>query len=472
VSLFARIAWTGAGLLLVTALLALLLWKPASQRAFVARTEGLLYHAETDFEAIATSRVDRTMKFSAEAALAADEQRAMAIEELPLVLFTDASGRIEPQRLKEGLRAAVTSPGSAGGQKYTAVRAEILDRTRNEVQARLDDLREQRTKAAARHGELMTWRALAAWGGLLLVVLAGWALALDRFVVRPVREATAAVGRFGAGERGMRLAPSGAAELAALGRAFNETAAAVESAEAENADLRARLEEKVKERTAALVRAARASTAGTMAGGVAHEFNNLLGGILGCTEAALEEAPSPEVREALEMIAKTARRGVGVTQALLRATRAEPEVSRCDPAALFEEAVAEARPPAGVEIARDFAEVDLRADAAMLRQVLSNLVRNAVAAMGGSGRLGLAVRVAGGEVLLEVADSGPGIEEAVREILFEPFVTTRRGGREGAGLGLFLSERLVGAHGGRIEVLSRPGEGTRFVVHLPLARDS
>jgi len=228
----------------------------------------------------------------------------------------------------------------------------------------------------------------------------------------------------------------------------------------------------VKERTAALVRAARASTAGTMAGGVAHEFNNLLGGILGCTEAALEEAPSPEVREALEMIAKTARRGVGVTQALLRATRAEPEVSRCDPAALFEEAVAEARPPAGVEIARDFAEVDLRADAAMLRQVLSNLVRNAVAAMGGSGRLGLAVRVAGGEVLLEVADSGPGIEEAVREILFEPFVTTRRGGREGAGLGLFLSERLVGAHGGRIEVLSRPGEGTRFVVHLPLARDS
>jgi len=92
--------------------------------------------------------------------------------------------------------------------------------------------------------------------------------------------------------------------------------------------------------------------------------------------------------------------------------------------------------------------------------------------MEGEGRLELRLAAEGGEVRLEVADTGPGIDAAVREILFEPFVTTRQGGREGAGLGLFLAERLVVAHGGRIGVSSTPGEGAHFTIHLPSARDS
>jgi signal transduction histidine kinase len=99
-------------------------------------------------------------------------------------------------------------------------------------------------------------------------------------------------------------------------------------------------------------------------------------------------------------------------------------------------------------------------------------VRNAVAAMGESGRLELAVTEADGEVRIMVGDDGPGIDPAIREILFEPFVTTRRGGREGAGLGLFLAERLVASHEGNIDVENTPGGGTRFTVRLPSARDS
>ena len=228
----------------------------------------------------------------------------------------------------------------------------------------------------------------------------------------------------------------------------------------------------MKERTAALVRAARASTAGTMARGVAHEFNNLLGGILGCADAALDESPGPEVKESIEMIRKTAGRGVGVTRALLRATRAEPEREPCDAAALFDEALAEVRPPEAIEVRREFGAVRLDADATMLRQVLVNLLHNAVEAMGGKGVLELRIAAAVDEVRLEVGDNGPGIDDAVREILFEPFVTTRQGGREGAGLGLFLAERLVAAHGGRIAVESEPDRGTRFTIHLPSARDS
>jgi signal transduction histidine kinase len=466
VSLFGRIAWTGAALLLVAALLALL-WKPAAERAFVTRTEGLLRDAERNTESMTTSLVNRAMEFAALSALAADEQRALGVEDLPLDLFTDAQGRLDGERLREGLRAVVTEPGAAGGEKNAAVRAEILARTRADVAARLGDMRRSRGDAAARHAEESTLRTLAAWGGILLVLLGAWAFVLDRVVVRPVREAKGAVARFGSGERGVRVAPSGARELVELAAAFNVTAAAVEATERENAELRARLEEKVKERTQALVRAARASTAGTMAGGIAHEFNNLLGGILGCADAALSEDPAPEVRESIEMIRKTAGRGVGITSALLRATRAEPETAPCDAKALFEEALEESRPPAEVEIVRDVKPVRLRADAAMLRQVLGNLVRNAVQAMEGKGTLRLSASEETGETLLVVEDTGPGIAESVRDVLFEPFVTTRRGGREGAGLGLFLADRLVTAHGGRIEVTSEPGKGARFVVRLP-----
>ncbi|MEE8107346.1 MAG: HAMP domain-containing sensor histidine kinase, partial [Planctomycetota bacterium] len=246
----------------------------------------------------------------------------------------------------------------------------------------------------------------------------------------------------------------------------------VERAESENAELRAHLEDKVKERTVALVRAARASTAGTMAGGVAHEFNNLLGGILGCAEAAQVEKPSAEVAELLTMIQKTATRGVGVTKAMLRATRAEPEWGTFEPEALFDEALAEVRPPAGIEVRRAIRKEPVAGDVAMVRQVLANLIRNAIEVMGDSGTLVLECRGESDGVVFVVGDDGPGIDPSVRDILFEPFVTTRAGGREGVGLGLFLSDRLVAAHGGRIDVESAPGTGTTFRVTLPSARDS
>jgi len=467
VSLFARIALTAAALLGVAAALALLLWKPRSERSFAARTDEILKSAERDFGTVATSLVDEAMEFSASSALASDEQKALSVQDLPLALYTDADGRMVPERLREAMRVAVADPDASGARKHATVRAEILDHTRRDVEKRLAALREVQMRAAARHGEEAAWRTMAAWGGMLLLLLAGWAVILDRVVLRPLREATRAMGRFGDGERGLRLSPSGAAELATFGRVFNGTAAAVEQTEAENAELRAGLEEKVRERTSALVRAARASTAGTMAGGIAHEFNNLLSGILGCAEAALGEDPSPEVREALEMVRKTAQRGVGVTRALLRATSATPEVRPCDAAHLLDEALAEVRPGPEVEILRAYKPVRVIADAAMLHQVLGNLIRNAVEAMGGRGRLTLGAGPEGDGAFLSVADSGSGIDPAVRDVLFEPFVSTRRGGREGAGLGLFLADSLVRAHRGRLEVESEVGKGSRFTIHLP-----
>ena len=92
--------------------------------------------------------------------------------------------------------------------------------------------------------------------------------------------------------------------------------------------------------------------------------------------------------------------------------------------------------------------------------------------MGDRGLVKLTVSRDADDVALTVEDNGQGIEPSVKDILFEPFVTTRRGGREGVGLGLFLADRLVAAHGGRLEFESEPGQGTRFRVVLPSARDS
>jgi len=463
VSLFARIAVAGGVVLVAAVAVALLIWQPASRDAFVDRTEGLLRSTESDFSGLATSLVDETMSFAAASARAADAQRALALQDLPLELYTDENGRLLPDRLREALRSAVADPESSGAGKLAAVRAEVLQRTRRDVERRLERLRGEQRMAAGTHGEEVARKTVAAWTGLLLLLLAGFGLLLDRFALRPLRQVTEAVERFGAGERGVRLDPCGARELATLATVFNETAAV-------NEQMRDELENKVKERTAALVRAARASTAGTMAGGVAHEFNNLLGGILGCAGEALEEDLSDDARAMLEMIRKTATRGVGMTQAMLRATRAEPERTECDSNELLDEVLAEVRPPDGIAVERNVSIRTFEADAGMLRQVLANLVRNAVSAMGESGTLQLSIEEAGDDVRLVVTDSGPGIDPSIREILFEPFVTTRRGGREGAGLGLFLAERLVAAHGGSIGVESETGQGTRFTIRL--ARDS
>ncbi|MFQ5844061.1 MAG: ATP-binding protein [Planctomycetota bacterium] len=471
-SLLARIGWTAAVLLVLGAAVGMGVLLPVHREAFRQHGDDLLQATERDLGDIATALVRDAVAFSAHAAHAADEQRALALSDLPFELYTDARGRLATERLREVLRGILADASTARAEKHAAVRQEILERTRTDAAVRLEALRRAQSRGAQQRAEAAGRRTLAAWGGLILILFATGAFLLDRLVVRPIGMVTDVVTRFGEGERDARLEAAGGGEISALAGAFNHTADRVVAAEAENRELRGRLEQKVEERTAALVRAARAATAGTLARGVAHEFNNVLGGVLGCAESALHEDPPAAVAEALAMIRKTAGRGVGMTNAILRATRAEPDRAPCVVGALFDEALAEVRPPDGIRVERRLEALTLEADPAMLRQVLANLVRNAVEAMEGSGVLTLTAARRGGEVVLEVGDTGPGIDPSVREILFEPFVTTHRGRREGTGLGLFLAERLVAAHGGRVAVQSAPGQGAAFAVHLPSARNS
>ena len=124
----------------------------------------------------------------------------------------------------------------------------------------------------------------------------------------------------------------------------------------------------------------------------------------------------------------------------------------------------------GIEIVRDY-QPGLPAIEALgseLNQVWTNILDNAIDAMGGHGRIRIRAFARDGDVVVEICDDGPGMPPEVRERIFEPFYTTKPPG-SGTGLGLHISHNVVGRHGGRIEVRSHPGE-TCFEVVLPIGR--
>jgi two-component system NtrC family sensor kinase len=296
-------------------------------------------------------------------------------------------------------------------------------------------------------------------------------------------------------------APSGDDEVARLVRAFaamvdqlRASRAEVESSRRELADLNSRLESDVVAKTAQLqqaldglrstqqelVLAERMASVGTLAGGIAHEFNNLAGGIRGCAREMLAAETDPERREPLEVIERAAGRAIDVTEKLLRFARPRPPgESVVDLGAMLRDAIALVEPQARqqkVEIRAELAPaLRVRGDDNALHQVIVNLLGNALQAMPGGGSLDVRASAAGTETVVEVRDTGAGMSAAQLERIFDPFFTTR--GREhatpgrGAGLGLAVSYGIVHAHGGRLQVDSEPGKGATFTVRLPRIPD-
>ncbi|MBV9255163.1 MAG: ATP-binding protein, partial [Actinobacteria bacterium] len=153
---------------------------------------------------------------------------------------------------------------------------------------------------------------------------------------------------------------------------------------------------------------------------------------------------------------------------LLEFARArEPIVASVDVAPLVDEALEVAPPPEGITVSR---QVDgntpaVAADRDQLRQVLLNLITNGYDAMSQGGVLTVATSSTNGTVSIKVSDQGDGMSEETRSHVFEPFFTTKA---RGVGLGLAVTQRIVGAHGGNIAVDSRPGAGATFTVSLPV----
>ncbi len=234
-----------------------------------------------------------------------------------------------------------------------------------------------------------------------------------------------------------------------------------------------------------MIVADRLSSLGELAASIAHEINNPLAVISESagwlrSRADREGLSTEELRSALdralEKIESAVDRAARISQNFLRFSRAPDAVVRAidlrDLAAEVRELTWRAAAQNEIEIMvteDPGAEIPVTSDPYQLRQVLLNLVTNAVQAIKRDGRIELTV---GGDedwARIAVIDDGPGISDEDLERIFEPFFTTKQEGH-GTGLGLAVSRGIVEKLGGRIEVESRPGAGCTFIVVVPRHR--
>ena len=228
----------------------------------------------------------------------------------------------------------------------------------------------------------------------------------------------------------------------------------------------------------------RLSALGSMAAGLAHDFNNSLSLILGYSELLLAELVDTRTRagptssSARSSRRRRTRRGCsGGCGSIFRQVDHDQEWRAVDLNVLVEQAVALTRPRWHGQALGQGVTIRLRtdlcaglpallADAAELREMLTNLIFNAVDALPRGGEITLRTRAEEAAVALEVADTGTGMDEETRRRCLEPFFTTK--GQQGTGLGLAMVYGTMQRHGGRIELHSTPGHGTTFTFLLPL----
>jgi signal transduction histidine kinase len=252
------------------------------------------------------------------------------------------------------------------------------------------------------------------------------------------------------------------------------------------------LEREIRERervrlTARLERALRMQMIGQLASGVAHNFNNVVGAILGYSEMATAQVEEgTKVARHLAEIQRAAERGRDLIDSILTfGRRSDARTSLVPATALLDETASLLRAtlPPGIELVVSSApkEIAVFGERAQLQQIILNLCQNAAQAMEGSGRISIMAdgqdldgpRVlshgelsAGRYVRLVVADTGPGFGEKVARRLFQPFFTTRPAG---TGLGLATVRKIVRDHEGAMNVASVIGQGSRFEAWLPAA---
>ena len=240
-------------------------------------------------------------------------------------------------------------------------------------------------------------------------------------------------------------------------------------------------------REEALREAQKMEAIGRLAGGVAHDFNNVLTAIFGYVDLVLDTiGPESPARPDVIEIKRAAERAAALTRQLLAFSRRQVlQPRQLSPNAVVEgiASLITRLVTSDIDVALDLDPTtgDVCADRGQIEQVLMNLAANARDAMPQGGRLSVRTRneevgeecagrlaeiVPGPYVCLTVEDTGTGMSDDVRRNIFEPFFTTKEQGR-GTGLGLATAYGIVKQSGGWIYVSSDPGRGTRFTIYLP-----
>jgi signal transduction histidine kinase/CheY-like chemotaxis protein len=315
---------------------------------------------------------------------------------------------------------------------------------------------------------------------LLMALVVGTALTLTvmRTVIRPVKQLSDQLGRPDS-YRGLRLDPPLGHEADEIGSLVVEVNRALAGVERQH-----RLQQQVKD-----AHAQKINSLGSLAGGVAHDFNNMLAGIMAYADLLLEEEAEPRRQKYLRNILGAAARSGELTAKLLAfGRRGKNRVESVSLETVVQDCLAILKPSMhpDLQVISSLEEgLCVDGDPAQVQQVLMNLCINAIEAMPGPGTLRLSVRsiqieeakaalkglVPGSFVRVQISDTGPGISPEFLSQIFEPFFTTKtKKGEMGTGLGLSTVYGIVEAHHGAIEVASTVGRGSSFRVLLPLGR--
>jgi len=305
---------------------------------------------------------------------------------------------------------------------------------------------------------------------LLSLVLLGAAALLSLFwsrrLTRPIEELSEATRMVGQGRFEIEVKADSSDEIGALAGSFNRMAGELKSREKALKDLYGQL-----------VQSEKMAAFGALGAGIAHEVKNPLAGILGIAQLSLRGVESGHPLEKnLHIIEKETKRCKTIIENLLKFARQEQvEFREVDIPQVVADALAIVDHQLGINSIRVEQELEpgipsCRGNANQLQQVLMNLMINAQQAMSGkSGTVKLTARsLQQGGVELRVSDTGPGIAKEIRERIFDPFFTTKPAG-QGTGLGLSVTYGIVKEHGGEIRLESEEGEGTTFVITLPVS---
>lgn len=316
---------------------------------------------------------------------------------------------------------------------------------------------------------------------LLLLMAMVLTLLTQTLIDEPVRRLLRHTERVAEGDFSSRIEVNSDDEIGQLSASFNHMTENLQQTHSHLNELMHSLEDKVEERSrkiqeiqSRLMQSEKLASVGELAAGIAHEINNPLTGIVMFASMVLNHKDlSPELRGDLQTVLQETQRCADIVRRLLEFSRSSPPCKEFGSVSqLLDHTLSLVMYQASfhdIHIHKHFqASVpDILLDPNQIRQVFINLLINASQAMSGGGILELFVEREGDWVVTRIRDTGTGISPENLNKIFDPFFTTK--GSFGTGLGLSISYGIIHNHGGNIEVESRVGEGTTFIIRLPVA---
>jgi signal transduction histidine kinase len=309
--------------------------------------------------------------------------------------------------------------------------------------------------------------------GLLAIILLGtvFNIKLATGIATPIRKLEQITKKIAMGDFSEAIEVTGGDEITSLEASFNQMVDRLK-------DAMASLEHTIdilQEKQAQLVEAEKLAAIGKLAAGIAHEVNNPLTSVLTFSSLMLEQTPAEDPRhERLRVIVRDTTRARNIVRQVLSFAREAPlkkvKMSVNRPVLEILDSLVSQEAFKGLELTQvlseDLPEIDI--DPVQISQVVSNILLNAIHSITPPGKIHVATEAAGNWIKITVSDTGEGIPQEHLKKIFDPFFTTKDKS-SGTGLGLAVSYGIIKKHGGNIKVRSTVGEGSTFIIRLPVS---